>query len=151
MNPTRSVWSQRSACHDKEEVFLADKPNRLEFAPICASCPVKDLCLAHAIVNKEKGIWGGMTKLERDKLPETFKLRLNLSEVPREKVIAEYLQESPEESQYPLEQLARLESDRVQKRQLSLVKEQAKVVLDGLDDLLLSLQDTSLRTELLAG
>lgn len=151
MNPARSVWSQRSACHDKEDIFITDKPNRLEYAPICSSCPVKDLCLAHAIVHKERGIWGGMTYLERSKLPETVKLSLNLPAVPREKAIAEFLQENQEENLYPLEQLARLELEQKRKQQLSSVRERATAVLGGLDALLLSLQDISSPPELLAG
>jgi WhiB family transcriptional regulator, redox-sensing transcriptional regulator len=33
---------------------------------ICASCPVAEQCLAHALANREThGIWGGLNEVER--------------------------------------------------------------------------------------
>lgn len=153
MNPARSVWSQQAACNNKPEIYLADRPNRDDYAPICNKiCPVKDLCLSHAIVNDERGIWGGMTYLQRQKLPEMFKLMLNLSKVPKESPISEYLKEdhpSPE-SQQPLASVSQLSSKQLQKK-ASVLREEAKVVYSGLDSFLHSLPDTSSLTELLAG
>ena len=38
---------------------------------ICAACPVRSDCLAHAVVNGERdGIWGGLTEEERPKNPK---------------------------------------------------------------------------------
>jgi hypothetical protein len=152
MNETRSVWSQRSACDDKPEIFLAERPNRLEYAPICAECPVKDLCLAHAIVNDEQGIWGGMTYLQRKKLPATFKLSLRLSEVPRESPISEYLKEDHQVLSADQEQQSKVSNViPLRRKSVQALQEDAKVVLSGLDSFLLALQDISSQTKLLAG
>lgn len=151
MNEPRSVWSQRSACIDKPEIFLADRPNRDDYAPICNKvCPVKDLCLAHAIVNDERGIWGGMTYLQRKKIPAAFRLTLRLGEVPKESPISEYLKEdrqSPLAAQEPNEVSASV----TVLKPASVLREEAKAVLSGLDSFLLALPDTSLLTKLLAG
>ena len=147
MNEKRSSWSKRAGCLNSADVYSAEKPNRLEYGPICAACPVKDLCLAHAIANKEKGIWGGMTKLQRDKLPTLFMLSLNLQEVPRENVDPEL--EAPKENLYPIEKLAQLEAERRKKKALASAKD-SKELLDSLDAFLLSLPDISSLQELLA-
>lgn len=44
---------------------LAD---RMFAKKICATCPVINLCLEYAIAAKEQGIWGGMTRQQRDLL-----------------------------------------------------------------------------------
>jgi hypothetical protein len=153
MNEPRSVWSQRSACIDKPEIFLADRPNRDDYAPICNKvCPVKDLCLAHAIVNDEQGIWGGMTYLQRKKLPATFKLSLRLSEVPRESPISEYLKEDHQVLSADQEQQSKVSNViPLRRKSVQALQEDAKVVLSGLDSFLLALQDISSQTKLLAG
>lgn len=152
MNPARSVWSQQAACNDKPDIYLADRPNRDDYAPICNRvCPVKDLCLSHAIVNDERGIWGGMTYLQRKKIPAAFKLSLNLALVPRESPISAYLKEDHQghesESQASLAPVSEL----ALKRKASVLREEAKQVYSGLDSFLLALPDTSSLTELLAG
>ena len=151
MNESRASWSQRSACIDKPEIFLADRPNRDDYAPICNKiCPVKDLCLAHAIKNDERGIWGGMTYLQRKNIPAAFRLTLRLGEVPKESPISEYLKEDhPTPSAVPAQPEV-LASVTVLKP-ASVLREEAKAVLSGLDSLLLSLQDISSQTKLLAG
>jgi WhiB family redox-sensing transcriptional regulator len=36
---------------------------------ICADCPVKDLCLEYALVNRiDHGVWGGCSERERRRL-----------------------------------------------------------------------------------
>ena len=151
MNEPRSVWSQRSACKNVDtEIYLAERPDRLKYAPICAACPVKDLCLSHAIVNDERGIWGGMTYLQRTKLPATFKLSLGLALVPRESPISAYLKEDHQGHAEEQQVLAPV-SELALKRKASALREDAKQILSGLDSFLLALPDTSSLTELLAG
>jgi WhiB family redox-sensing transcriptional regulator len=35
---------------------------------ICLVCPVKDPCLEYAMTHRVKGVWGGMTERDRDRL-----------------------------------------------------------------------------------
>lgn len=36
---------------------------------ICAACPIREECLAHALANKERfGMWGGLTPIERRRI-----------------------------------------------------------------------------------
>jgi len=36
---------------------------------ICALCPVREACLAHALAEKERwGMWGGLTPIERRRI-----------------------------------------------------------------------------------
>ena len=37
---------------------------------LCGSCPIVNFCLSYALVYDEEGIWGGMTKTQRDHLLE---------------------------------------------------------------------------------
>ena len=145
---TRLSWSQRASCIKQSKPFQEEKPNRLEYAPICNDCPVKNLCLSHAIVNKEKGIWGGMTYLQRTKLPAMFLLSLNLQEVPVENVCPE--PEIPKEPLYPIEKLAQLQSERRERKRVLRAVSDSKELLENLDVFLLSLPDTSSLLELLA-
>lgn len=40
-----------------------------EARTICDVCPVKELCLAHALAEKERwGMWGGLTPIERRRI-----------------------------------------------------------------------------------
>lgn len=59
-----------AACTNKQDIFF-DETKRTtvsQAVKICGSCPVKDLCLQHAIDNRELGIWGGMTTNQRAKM-----------------------------------------------------------------------------------
>jgi WhiB family redox-sensing transcriptional regulator len=51
------------------EIFFPEGKNKQakEYAAkvICASCPIQQECLAHAITNNELGVWGGKTEEER--------------------------------------------------------------------------------------
>lgn len=149
-NESRSEWSKRSACAKTPAPFLETKPNRDDYAPICQSCPVRDLCLAHALVHDEKGIWAGMTYLQRTKLPVLVKASLNLHLVPRESSVLELLEESKPEPKYPIEVLASL-SVKSAKVSLVSVPVDSTVLSDDLDALLLDLQDVSSQLTLLAG
>ena len=44
----------------------------------CDSCPIVNFCLSYAIVHDEEGIWGGMTKNQRDSLGQDVKERLTV-------------------------------------------------------------------------
>lgn len=68
-------WQEQGACADVsvERFFSPDlergAPRRAReqaAKAICAPCPVKDRCLAHALsVREPYGIWGGATTEER--------------------------------------------------------------------------------------
>lgn len=48
-------------CHRHPELYFAESPTVLEQAKaLCASCPVRDMCLAGALERSEPhGVWGG--------------------------------------------------------------------------------------------
>lgn len=56
------------------EAFFPDRegtitPYQIRMAKtICNSCPYKSECLEWALDNKETGIWGGLTEMDRRKL-----------------------------------------------------------------------------------
>ena len=67
------LWRDAAACTDVTGVdFFASPDNLAEIGrakAICASCPVREDCLAFAIdTNQSDGIWGGTTPKERSKL-----------------------------------------------------------------------------------
>ena len=72
--PTSS-WRDFAACRGVDPaVFHPDDEEDKEFAAeeakaICAGCPVREVCLEHAIAVREKhGVWGGLTARERRRL-----------------------------------------------------------------------------------
>jgi WhiB family transcriptional regulator, redox-sensing transcriptional regulator len=61
-------WRQRSACRglDPEIFFPATDEEAEEAKAICAVCPVRQMCLEHALAAREReGVWGGLTERER--------------------------------------------------------------------------------------
>jgi hypothetical protein len=59
-------------CKDTDpELFFSDEENRYKKSTvklvkeICNSCEIKSECLQQAIANDMRGIWGGMTEVER--------------------------------------------------------------------------------------
>lgn len=56
--------------HEDPELFFPDKGSRAtEAKAVCERCPLKGVCLEHALETKEKdGVWGGTTPEERKKL-----------------------------------------------------------------------------------
>ena len=64
-------WAQQAACAspriDPDWWFTpADDPFQTAARTICHSCPVRQSCLAHAlVVNEPHGIWGGFDDSER--------------------------------------------------------------------------------------
>jgi WhiB family redox-sensing transcriptional regulator len=60
-------WSLGAACRgtDPESLFAEGAIQRSVKA-VCADCPVRTECLAHALDQRiEFGVWGGMTERER--------------------------------------------------------------------------------------
>lgn len=104
---------QRAECKDIADWDITYFPNpgrpkkEPPYKKYCDVCPILYSCLSYAIVHGEEGIWGGMTKKERDSLgPEVrdrltveakeqgwFEARLNIDDLlaPQEEA-----EESPE-------------------------------------------------------
>lgn len=72
-----SDWREQAACRGKTAVFYPEAGFRGGYNPalkaqvkaaraVCATCSVKDACLAHALAEDEpEGIWGGLTVAQR--------------------------------------------------------------------------------------
>ncbi|MGB9112001.1 MAG: WhiB family transcriptional regulator [Acidimicrobiales bacterium] len=61
-------WRKRSACRglDPEIFYPATDEEADEAKAICAICPVRQMCLEHALAAREReGVWGGLTERER--------------------------------------------------------------------------------------
>jgi WhiB family redox-sensing transcriptional regulator len=76
----RDGWHAHAACiGEVSSVFyppMRSEPRRTKRSrearakAVCALCPVRSECLAHALDNDERyGIWGGLTDRERRALP----------------------------------------------------------------------------------
>lgn len=68
-----ATWRKRAACRGIDvEVFYPLTEEEADAAPakaICAECPVRQPCLEHALVHREReGVWGGATERERRRL-----------------------------------------------------------------------------------
>ncbi len=64
-------WRQVARCRgvDPEIFYPLSDDDADEAKAICALCPVRESCLEHALVNREKhGVWGGLTERERRRL-----------------------------------------------------------------------------------
>ena len=62
-------WTLRAKCRGKEDEFFPDGADQKRVRAVCASCPVRTVCLAEALDNRiEWGVWGGMTERERRQL-----------------------------------------------------------------------------------
>ena len=74
MNTTATLtWKSQARCLGVDpEVFYPDEEDEAgaEIAKqICAACPVREVCLEHAIAVREKwGVWGGLTARERRRI-----------------------------------------------------------------------------------
>lgn len=66
------IWRELGRCKgaDPEIFYPEDDEDPGDAAKaICANCPVREPCLEHAIVSREKvGVWGGYTARERRRL-----------------------------------------------------------------------------------
>lgn len=76
-------WKTQALCIGKQELFFNDHKQSCVRAAkeICASCPVRERCLEHALTHLEYGVWGGMTANERrmHRRNERKKTRLGLA------------------------------------------------------------------------
>lgn len=78
-----SNWREQvKPCSGKTLTFVGPesetKPDRqvreAEAKSICATCPVRDDCLAEAMRNREKvGVWGGLNPEERRELARALR------------------------------------------------------------------------------
>lgn len=63
-----ATWQKRAACRglDPEIFYPASDEEADEAKAICDQCPVRQSCLEHALMQREReGIWGGCTERER--------------------------------------------------------------------------------------
>ncbi|HLI54092.1 MAG TPA: WhiB family transcriptional regulator [Acidimicrobiales bacterium] len=70
-NSKTPAWRQRAACRGVDpDIFYPVSDEEAEDAKaICATCPVRQLCLDWALANREKeGVWGGATERERRRI-----------------------------------------------------------------------------------
>jgi WhiB family redox-sensing transcriptional regulator len=66
-------WKRQAACHGLAHLFFSPDGERGEVRArreqaakaVCATCPVRRICLKTAVENKESGLWGGATDEER--------------------------------------------------------------------------------------
>jgi len=56
---------------DEEERYNDEEAH--EVAALCATCPLKFPCLEWALLNDEHGVWGGMTRSQRQQLKDRGK------------------------------------------------------------------------------
>jgi WhiB family redox-sensing transcriptional regulator len=66
-----ATWRQRAACRglDADIFYPVSDDDAWEAQAVCASCPVRQPCLEHALTFREReGIWGGFTERERRRL-----------------------------------------------------------------------------------
>ena len=64
-------WAAYAACagHEGMIFFPQNKREEASALAICASCPVVDDCLDHALDTNERfGVWGGTTEKQRRQL-----------------------------------------------------------------------------------
>lgn len=64
-------WVTGAVCAQTDpEVFYPEKGQTSDTAKaVCRVCPVREQCLAYAVVTDDRhGVWGGMTRKERDRL-----------------------------------------------------------------------------------
>ena len=71
--PTEADWQDAAACRAADpDLFFPDREAVEAIArakEVCASCPVREECLAYAVeLNQSEGIWGGHTPAERRRL-----------------------------------------------------------------------------------
>lgn len=63
--PPHPVWHHEGNCRKTTPVVMFDGPTAIA-KRYCQTCPVVDVCLAHAMANpQELGVWGGLTANER--------------------------------------------------------------------------------------
>jgi WhiB family redox-sensing transcriptional regulator len=68
-----ATWRRRAACRGIDaEIFYPvteEEADAAEAKAICATCPVRQACLEHALAHREReGVWGGNTERERRRI-----------------------------------------------------------------------------------
>ena len=66
-----ATWRQRASCQgiDPGIFYPASDEDAEEAKAICATCPVRQPCLEHALASREReGVWGGLTERERRRI-----------------------------------------------------------------------------------
>ena len=66
-----ATWRHHAACRglDPEIFYPVSDEDAEEAKFVCGQCPVRQLCLEHALSNRERdGVWGGMTERERRRI-----------------------------------------------------------------------------------
>ncbi len=76
-----SDWQDAAACRSSDPgMFFPDREDVesiVRAKAVCASCPVREECLAYAVeLNQSEGIWGGHTPAERRRLRRNWLRRL---------------------------------------------------------------------------
>ena len=70
--PSRDLgWKADAACRDLETdlFFPASDEDAGPALEVCASCPVREACLAFALATRQDdGIWGGTTEADRKRI-----------------------------------------------------------------------------------
>ncbi len=64
-------WMARGLCAERPpEIFFPSDGVGVEVARrICADCPVREVCLEHALRNRiDHGVWGGCSERERRRI-----------------------------------------------------------------------------------
>ncbi len=64
-------WMQDGACraHPPETFFPSDGVGVTVAQRICATCPVQEVCLEHALSQRiDHGVWGGASERERRRI-----------------------------------------------------------------------------------
>jgi WhiB family redox-sensing transcriptional regulator len=66
-------WSSKAACKGlAPDIFYPasdDDAEAEEAKVVCGACPVREACLEHALMVREKdGVWGGATERERRRM-----------------------------------------------------------------------------------
>jgi WhiB family redox-sensing transcriptional regulator len=67
----RTDWFDDAACRDTDTIvfFPTSDAQAAEAKAICASCPVREECLEHALETRPAdGVWGGLTAIERHRV-----------------------------------------------------------------------------------
>ncbi|ADU46578.1 WhiB family transcriptional regulator [Intrasporangium calvum] len=83
----RAKWMRAGSCRGDEKYRWFGQPNTLKSlraAAICRECPVRQMCLASALVfGEEFGVWGGLNPVERRPLHRRLALGETLGSVLR--------------------------------------------------------------------
>jgi WhiB family transcriptional regulator, redox-sensing transcriptional regulator len=64
-------WRDHAACRglDPTIFYPDDEDDVADAMAVCGGCPVREVCLEHAIVGRETaGVWGGATDRERRRI-----------------------------------------------------------------------------------